>query len=100
MPRRRLSSEEIQAELTGLPGWEVRGGKLHKAYKFPSFAQALGWMVAVGIQADKMDHHPEWANVYSRVSVSLVTHDLDNSISNLDVELAKHMDALATPLVQ
>ena len=100
MPRRRLSSKEIQAELTDLPGWEVRDGKLHKAYKFPSFAQALGWMVAVGIQADKMDHHPEWANVYSRVSVSLVTHDLDNSISNLDVELAKYMDALAAPLIQ
>lgn len=98
MSRRKLSSNELENELTTLPGWEVREDKLYKQYKFKSFAQALGWMVAVGVQADKMDHHPEWSNVYSRVTVSLVTHDLDNAISNLDVELARHMEKLAAPL--
>ncbi len=98
MSRRKLSSDELENELTTLPGWAVREDKLYKQYKFKSFAQALGWMVAVGVQADKMDHHPEWSNVYSRVTVSLVTHDLDNAISNLDVELAKHMEKLAAPL--
>jgi len=99
MTRRKLSNSEIASALAELPGWETKEGKLHKQYKFGSFAQAIGWMVAVSIQADKMDHHPEWSNVYNRVTVSLVTHDLDNSISNLDVTLAQHMEVLATPLI-
>jgi len=81
--------------LAELPGWEVKDGKLHKQYKFKSFAAALGWMVSAGIEADKMDHHPEWSNVYSRVTVNLVTHDLGNVISNLDIELAQKMEKLA-----
>ncbi len=95
MARKKLTEEEIQNALKLLPGWQVQDGKLTKQYKFASFAQALGWMVAVGIEADKIDHHPEWANVYNRVSVSLVTHDLGNVISSWDVELAKKMDELA-----
>ncbi len=95
MSRRKLSAEEVDAELANLPGWTVKEGKLYKAYKFKTFAQALGWMVSVGIQADKMDHHPEWSNVYNRVTVSLVTHDLDNSISSWDVALAQQMEQLA-----
>jgi 4a-hydroxytetrahydrobiopterin dehydratase len=81
--------------LADLPGWEEKGGKLHKTYKFDSFAQAMGWMISVAIHADKMDHHPEWSNVYNKVQVDLVTHDLDNAISNLDIDLAKKMEALA-----
>jgi 4a-hydroxytetrahydrobiopterin dehydratase len=95
MTRRTLTDEEIATELANLPGWAVKEGKLHKQFKFKSFAQALGWMVSVGIYADKMDHHPEWSNVYNRVTVSLVTHDLDNSISSWDVDLAKQMERLA-----
>ena len=95
MARTRLNDDEIQAALQTLPGWEVKDGKLHKMFKFGSFARALGWMVSVGVQADKMDHHPEWSNVYSRVTVDLVTHDLGNAISNLDVELARKMENLA-----
>lgn len=99
MPRQKLSQDEIQQALTDLPGWSVKDGKLTKQFKFKTFAQALGWMVTVGVQADKMDHHPEWCNVYNRVDVSLVTHDLDNSISSWDVELAKHMEETAVPLL-
>jgi len=95
MARQKLSESELTAALADLPGWEVKEGKLHKVYKFDSFAAALGWMVSVGIYADKMDHHPEWSNVYNRVSVDLVTHDLGNAISNLDVELAQKMEKLA-----
>ncbi len=90
----KLSDEEIQAALSELPGWEVAGGKLHKRYRFDSFAQAVGWMVSVAFYADKLDHHPEWCNVYNRVEVDLVTHDLDNAISNLDVQLARQMEKL------
>ena len=100
MPRQKLSHEEIERALGDLPGWSVEDGKLHKQFKFNSFAQALGWMVTVGVQADKMDHHPEWRNVYNRVEVSLVTHDLDNSISSWDVELAQHMEETAALLRQ
>lgn len=99
MSRKKLNQDDIQQALTDLPGWSVKEGKLHKQYKFKSFAQALGWMVTVGIQADKMDHHPEWNNVYNRVEVSLVTHDMDNSISSWDVELARFMEKTAVPFL-
>jgi 4a-hydroxytetrahydrobiopterin dehydratase len=95
MAKQKLTPDEIREALKDLPGWEVVDGKLHKQFKFGGFAQALGWMVAAGVQADNMDHHPEWTNVYNRVTVNLVTHDLDNSISNLDVELAGKMNQLA-----
>ncbi|KAA3661774.1 MAG: 4a-hydroxytetrahydrobiopterin dehydratase [Chloroflexi bacterium] len=95
MARYPLPENELNAALTTLPGWSVKDGKLHKTYKFASFATALGWMVAVGIEADKMDHHPEWSNVYNRVTVNLVTHDLGNAISNLDIALAQKMEKLA-----
>lgn len=95
MAREKLSKKELEDALATLSGWEIKDEKLHKTFKFDSFAGAIGWMVSAGVEADKMDHHPEWSNVYNRVMVNLVTHDLDNSISNLDVELAQKMDALA-----
>lgn len=94
--RRALTNEEIEAALADLPGWQVVDGKLHKQFKFDSFAAAMGWMVSVAIHADKLDHHPEWSNVYNRVEVNLVTHDLDNAISTWDVQLAQQMEALAS----
>jgi 4a-hydroxytetrahydrobiopterin dehydratase len=96
MARYKMKKEDLTAVLADLPGWEVKEGKLHKSYKFYSFAAAMGWMVSVAIHADKMDHHPEWSNVYNKVQVDLVTHDMDNAISNLDVDLAKKMEALAS----
>ncbi len=94
MARYPLPENELNESLAALPGWSIKDGKLHKTYKFTSFASALGWMVTVGIEADKMDHHPEWCNVYNRVTVNLVTHDLGNAISNLDIVLAQKMDEL------
>ena len=94
MTRRKLTEAELADALLRLPGWEVREGKLHKEFKFGSFADAMGWMVSAGIEADKMDHHPEWSNVYSRVTVDLVTHDL-GALSTLDVHLAEKMEQLA-----
>ena len=95
MEKRALTDAEIIEALNQLPGWAVEEGKLYKAYKFGSFAEALGWMVSAGIYADKIDHHPEWSNVYNRVQVHLVTHDLGVMISTLDIALAKEMDRLA-----
>lgn len=95
MEKRALTTAEIDAALDDLPGWTVENGKLTRTYRFKSFAQALGWMVSAGVFADKIDHHPEWSNVYNRVQVALVTHDLGNVISTLDIALAKEMDRLA-----
>ena len=89
-----VSPTELAEALTNLPGWEVKEGKLHKQFKFKSFAQALGWMVAAGVEADKLNHHPEWANVYNQVTVNLATHDLGHAISNLDLTLAQKMENL------
>jgi len=96
MARYKLSDEELTAALAELSGWGMVDGKLHKEYKFSSFAAAMGWMVSVAIYADKIDHHPEWFNVYNRVRVDLSTHDMDNAISNLDLKLARRMEELAS----
>ena len=94
MARTRLSDAEIEDALGELPGWAVQDGKLHKVFKFDSFAVAVGWMVSVAVFADKIDHHPEWRNVYSRVWVDLWTHDL-GAISGRDIDLARHMEKMA-----
>ena len=96
MDRKALSEDELANALTELDGWSIEDGKLHKQFKFGSFAAAMGWMMSVAIEADKLDHHPEWSNVYNRVTVNLVTHDIGNKIGGWDVELAKKMDELAT----
>jgi len=93
MNRRKLTVQELEKSLEGLSGWELIDGKLHKTYKFGSFAEAMGWITTVAIYADKIDHHPEWSNVYNRVTVDLTTHDLD-AISTLDIALAKNMQAM------
>lgn len=96
MSKREAATEnQINDTLEDLPGWSLTDGKLQKTYKFNSFAAALGWMVSAGVEADKMNHHPEWSNVYNRVTVTLVTHDLGNVVSTLDLALAKKMEALA-----
>lgn len=95
MTRYAIKEADLPDALANLPGWEIRAGKLHKEYQFDSFAQAMGWMMSVAIHADKMDHHPEWSNVYNRVRVDLVTHDLGNVISSWDVALAETMEKLA-----
>ncbi|HRQ37057.1 MAG TPA: 4a-hydroxytetrahydrobiopterin dehydratase [Chloroflexota bacterium] len=95
MKRYPLEQAELDEALQTLPGWQMQDGKLHKEYRFATFSQAMGWMMSAAIEADKMDHHPEWGNVYNRVTVDLVTHSLGNQISNLDIELARKMEALA-----
>lgn len=93
MSRRKVSEEEVHEALEDLPGWVVKDGKLHKEYKFSDFAAAMGWMVQVGIYADKLDHHPDWCNGYNKVQVDLMTHDL-GALSTWDLELAKKMEEL------
>jgi len=93
--RKRLTDEEINSNLPDLPGWSLKEGKLHKSFQFKSFIEAFGFMTKVAITAEAMNHHPEWFNVYNKVTVDLVTHDL-GGISTFDLELAKRMEELAS----
>jgi 4a-hydroxytetrahydrobiopterin dehydratase len=93
MERRKVSEQELAEAMRDLPEWSVQEGKLRKQYRFSTFGDALGWMVRVGVFADKLDHHPDWCNSYNKVTVELITHDL-KALSNWDLELARKMDAL------
>ncbi|PIE18774.1 MAG: 4a-hydroxytetrahydrobiopterin dehydratase [Proteobacteria bacterium] len=90
-----LSAAELDAALEHLPGWALRGGKLHRDFIFDDFVAAFGFMSKVAHHADKLGHHPEWFNVYNRVSVDLQTHDAGPAVTDLDVKLAQVMNKLA-----
>lgn len=94
MERRKINTEELKEALAQLPGWTVDDGKLSKEFKFDTFAEAMGWMVSAAIYADQIDHHPDWCNVYNRVQVTLITHDM-GALSTLDLALARQMQSLA-----
>lgn len=91
---KKLAPEEIESRLADLPGWQLTAGKLHRTFRFEDFVRAFGFMSQVAILAEKMDHHPEWSNVYDRVEVDLTTHDA-GGLTVLDFELAAHMNRLA-----
>ena len=94
-----LSDNERRHELSTLTnnGWNLIEGRdaIFKSYKFSSFIEAFSWMSAAALWAEKMNHHPEWFNVYNRVEVTLSTHDV-GGLSTLDITLAQKMDDLAT----
>lgn len=90
----RLSEPELQSALETLPGWELRAGRLRRTFRFADFSEAFGFMTRAALVAEKLDHHPEWSNVYATVIVDLVTHDADG-ITALDVRLAAEMNAIA-----
>ena len=84
------------AALAQLTGWSAAEGRdaITKTFKFADFNAAFGWMTRVALAAEKLDHHPEWSNVYSKVEVLLATHDA-GGVTALDVTLAKIMDDAA-----
>lgn len=92
----RLSAEARAGLAAELPGWESVEGRdaLKKTFKFKSFNEAWGFMSRVALAAEKLNHHPEWSNVYNRVDITLTTHDCDG-LSDLDVKLAKRIDQFA-----
>lgn len=74
-------------------GWEEVAGRdaIRKSFRFDSFAEAWGWMTRIAIHAERMNHHPEWSNVYSRVEVVLTTHDA-GGVTEKDIALARRME--------
>mgnify|MGYP000274158748 CR=1 FL=1 len=87
----RFSEAQLQDVIAELPDWTVREEKLYRKFKFRDFVSAFGFMSQVALLAEKMDHHPEWSNVYNTVEISLTTHDL-GGISMRDITLAKQID--------
>jgi 4a-hydroxytetrahydrobiopterin dehydratase len=92
-----LAGTEIEGALRLLPGWKVESGKLRRSLVFPSFREAFAFMTGVALIAEKMNHHPEWSNVYNRVTIDLTTHDA-GGITALDVELAEQAEKIAQGL--
>jgi 4a-hydroxytetrahydrobiopterin dehydratase len=94
----KLTGEERETHLTPLlaSGWSLLQERdaIQKKFIFTNFVEAFQWMTGVAIWAEKLNHHPEWSNVYKTVDVVLTTHDADG-LSELDAKLAAKMDALA-----
>ena len=90
----KLSSEQISEELKNLPGWSVKDEKLHKDFEFGDFNEAFGFMTRAAMHIEKMNHHPEWFNVYNKLTVDLTTHDAGGITEN-DINLAKILNSLA-----
>jgi 4a-hydroxytetrahydrobiopterin dehydratase len=95
---KKLTESEISAAVGRLPGWSVKEGKLHREYKFPDFAYAMGFMMTAAPAIERLEHHPEWANVYNRVSVDLTTHDA-GGITQKDCDLAALLEGIAKKLI-
>jgi len=93
-----LTETELEAGLASLPGWTIEQDKLHRSYKFPDFAHAMGFMAIAAPKIEKKDHHPEWANVYNRVTVHLTTHD-SGGITKKDLDLAGVLEGIAQKLL-
>ena len=93
----KLSDSDVQTALGSLPEWRLVNGKLHREYKFADFIHAFGFMTTAALAIEKRNHHPEWSNVYNRVTVDLTTHD-SGGITSKDIDLAKLLDQTAAKL--
>jgi 4a-hydroxytetrahydrobiopterin dehydratase len=91
---RKLSKQEITKELSKLKNWKLAQGKIMRELEFENFEEAFGFMTRVALEVEKLDHHPEWFNVYNKVRIELVTHDV-GGLSNYDFTLAKIIDNIA-----
>ena len=89
----KLSSEKLSEELKNLSGWIIKDGKLHRDFEFVNFNQAFGFMTRAAMEIEKMNHHPEWFNVYNKITIELTTHDAGGITKN-DVNLAKILNSL------
>lgn len=91
---RKLKKKEVDQRLLALPKWTRRDGKLVRELVFADFSEAFGFMARVGLLAEAMGHHPDWSNVWNKVSIALSTHDA-GGITDKDFELAAKIDQVA-----
>ncbi|TPK88483.1 4a-hydroxytetrahydrobiopterin dehydratase [Mesorhizobium sp. B2-4-17] len=96
MTREKLSKDAITEALAGLAGWTLApdGASIKRSFVFGNFSEAFAFMTRVALAAEKMDHHPDWSNVYKTVDVTLNTHDA-GGVTALDIDLAKKMNRFA-----
>jgi 4a-hydroxytetrahydrobiopterin dehydratase len=92
-PINKLPAAGIDRKLAALPGWSMSSDKLYRKFMFADFVEAFGFMSKVALLAERMDHHPEWSNVYNRVEIYLTTHDA-GGITERDFDLAQRISAL------
>lgn len=92
----KLKDDARKTLLAAHPEWQPVAGRdaLQRVFKFKTFNQAFGFMTKVALRAEKLDHHPEWFNVYNRVDVTMTTHDVDG-LSELDAQMIAFMDEIA-----
>lgn len=93
----KLGPDEVQAALDGLDGWSQVDGRdaIAKSFEFKDFNRAFGFMSRTALMAERMDHHPEWSNVYNKVEVTLATHSA-GGVTDLDIRLASFMDRVSS----
>ena len=90
----KLTAPQIEDHMKALPQWELGEGRIKRTFRFKDFVEAFGWMSSVALVAERMNHHPEWRNVWATVEVELSTHDA-GGLTELDMKLAAEMDALS-----
>src|ERR1700710_470201 len=88
-----LTNSETAEALRLLPGWSLDGDALAKTFKFGNFREAMSFIVRVSFEAEAMDHHPEWTNVYDRIAIRLTTHDAGGKVTAKDAELARKIQS-------
>jgi 4a-hydroxytetrahydrobiopterin dehydratase len=91
MKYKKLSENELDETIRAMNGWELEDGKLKKSFRFSNFVEAFGFMTRIALEAEKMNHHPDWSNVYNTVTIKLSTHDA-GGITDYDIKLAKVID--------
>jgi 4a-hydroxytetrahydrobiopterin dehydratase len=94
MARTALTADEVATRIPAVPEWTVADNKLNRTFVFKDFTSAFGFMTRAAIEAEKLNHHPNWSNVWSRVEVELWTHDA-GGLTDLDFKLAAAMDGHA-----
>ena len=94
---RKLDPQDLPVQLAGVPHWQhdpLRGA-ISRSFKFADFAQAFAFMTELALVAERLDHHPEWRNVYNRVVIRLTTHDAGNKVTTSDLELARRIEGIS-----
>lgn len=89
----KMTVHEMEYALASVPHWTIKNGKLHRQFSFANFVDAFGFMTRIALVAERMNHHPEWRNVYRTVTIDLTTHDA-GGITHKDIELAIAIDSL------